>query len=115
MAHLFISAIVNEIIHAENRLFVASSTHSFHCLDSDDGSLIWSTASGPSVYLTSAQYFAEEDVVYTIQVSGGVRHLFQILVDCFILMIVVVVVVVQAFDWENCEIEWIDRRYELAF
>jgi outer membrane protein assembly factor BamB len=69
-AHFIMSsAIVNSITVHGSKVFVASPTNSFHCLNANDGSMIWSTSLGPSVYLTSAQYCSSSNVVYSIQVN----------------------------------------------
>lgn len=66
------TAIVNtiEMDDSETRLFVASASNSFHCIDAQSGSVLWSSTSSSGVFLTGAKYSSKYNLVYSIEVSG---------------------------------------------
>jgi hypothetical protein len=69
----FFTAIVNRIEtdDAEERVFVSSASNSFHCIDAQNGNLLWSAKSNASIFLTGAKYSPTYDVVYSIEHLTG--------------------------------------------
>lgn len=61
-------ALLTQIEAGGSKLFAASATNSFHCLNAEDGSVVWSSSFGPSIHLSSSKYSETHNVVYSIQV-----------------------------------------------